>query len=58
MGVKQYKLGMRHAKNGTQPMSHRNGRRYDSKRAQESYDNGLRAGAKQQYIKKLVEQDE
>lgn len=51
MGVKQYWLGLVHAKAGMAQMSHRkNRRRYDSRHAQESYDRGYSDGYRQ-YLK-------
>lgn len=47
MGVSQYNLGKRHAKDGIRAMAHRKLRRYDSQHAQESYNRGYSDGIKE-----------
>ncbi len=51
MGVRQYNLGKKHALDGIRAMAHRNGRRYDSQHANESYHRGYHAGSDERYSK-------
>lgn len=47
MGTLQYKVGKRHGLAKLKFLNHRNGRRYDSLSANESYQHGYSAGVKE-----------
>ena len=47
MGTLQYKVGKRHGLKKIKFLNHRNGRRYDSQSANDSYQYGYSAGVKE-----------
>ena len=48
-----YELGKRHARDGVRALAHRNGRIYDSRRAQQSYTRGYHEGIKEYGFRRL-----
>lgn len=44
MGVRQYRLGLKHGQAGVRHMAHRRMRPYDSASAQRSYNDGYKKG--------------
>lgn len=45
--IRTYRMGKKHGKTGIRALAHRNGRRYDSQSANESYNNGYHDGVKE-----------